>query len=66
MDGSPSTCGNHRGLSRRESQDGDHHDDRFGYREVGFQVHGIDAAGEVVVRRRVSRGRLLAFFEKLP
>src|SRR3954470_7733979 len=31
-----------------------------------FQVHGIAAAGEVVVRRRLSRGRILAFFEKLP
>jgi transposase len=31
-----------------------------------FQVHGINAAGEAVVRRRLSRGRLLAFFEKLP
>lgn len=31
-----------------------------------FQVHGIDATGEVVVRRRLSRGRILAFFEKLP
>ena len=31
-----------------------------------FQVHGVDAAGEVVVRRRLSRGRVLAFFEKLP
>src|SRR4051812_9236021 len=31
-----------------------------------FQVHGIDAAGEVVVRRRLSRGRILAFFEKRP
>src|SRR3954469_6606688 len=31
-----------------------------------FQVHGIDAAGEGVVRRRLSRGRILAFFEKLP
>ena len=55
------TCGNHRGLSGRESQDGHHYDDRVGYREVG-----IDAAGEVVVRRRLSRGRILAFFEKLP
>jgi hypothetical protein len=26
-----------------------------------FQVHGIDATGEVVVRRRLSRGRILAF-----
>lgn len=31
-----------------------------------FQVHGVDPAGEVVVRRRLSRGRVLAFFEKLP
>ena len=31
-----------------------------------FQEHGIDATGEVVVRRRLSRGRILAFFEKLP
>ena len=26
-------------------------------------MHGIDAAGEVVVRPRLSRGRILAFFE---
>ena len=31
-----------------------------------FQVHGIDAAGKVVVRRRLSRARMLPFFEKLP
>src|ERR687885_708657 len=31
-----------------------------------FQVHGIDAAGAVVVRRKLSRGRILAFFEALP
>lgn len=30
-----------------------------------FQVHGIDAAGEVVVRRQLRRGQLLRFFEKL-
>jgi transposase len=30
-----------------------------------FQLHGIDAAGEVVVRRRLRRGRLLGFFENL-
>src|SRR6516165_6198856 len=30
-----------------------------------FQVHGVDAGGEVVPRRRLSRGRVLAFFEKL-
>ena len=31
-----------------------------------FQVHGIDAAGQVVIRRQSKRRYLLAFFEKLP
>jgi transposase len=31
-----------------------------------FQVHGIDAEGVVVVQRKLTRSRLLAFFEKLP
>jgi transposase len=31
-----------------------------------FQVHGVDAAGQVVVRRRLKRRYVLAFFEKLP
>jgi transposase len=31
-----------------------------------FQVHGIDAFGKVVVQKRLTRGRLLAFFGKLP
>jgi transposase len=30
-----------------------------------FQVHGVDAAGKVIVQRRLTRGRLLAFFGKL-
>ncbi len=30
-----------------------------------FQVHGIDAAGEVVVRRALRRGHVLSFFSKL-
>jgi transposase len=29
-----------------------------------FQVHGIDAGGQVVVRRQLRRGELLKFFEK--
>jgi hypothetical protein len=29
-------------------------------------VHGVDAAGQVVVRRQLRRGRVLAFFQKLP
>jgi transposase len=31
-----------------------------------FQVHGVSEDGEVVLRRRLSRSRLLPFFEKLP
>ncbi len=30
-----------------------------------FQVHGIDAAGSVVIRRQLRRSQVLAFFEKL-
>jgi len=30
-----------------------------------FQVHGIDAAGQVVIRRQVKRRQVLRFFEKL-
>ena len=31
-----------------------------------FQVHGVDAAGQVVLRRQLRRRYVLAFFEKLP
>ena len=31
-----------------------------------FQVHGVDAAGEVVIRRQLKRRYVLAFFQKLP
>src|SRR5690242_18602727 len=31
-----------------------------------FQVHGVDAAGQVVVRRQLKRRHVLAFFAKLP
>jgi transposase len=30
-----------------------------------FQVHGIDAAGNVLIRRQLKRRYVLAFFEKL-
>ena len=30
-----------------------------------FQVHGVDAEGEVVIRRQLKRRYVLAFFEKL-
>src|ERR1041385_8834979 len=31
-----------------------------------FQVHGVDAAGNVVVRRQLKRRYVLTFFQKLP
>ena len=31
-----------------------------------FQVHGVDAKGNVVLRRQIKRRYVLAFFEKLP
>src|SRR5690349_2291895 len=31
-----------------------------------FQVHGVDANGQVVIRRKLKRRYVLAFFEKLP
>ena len=30
-----------------------------------FQVHGVDADGTVVIRRRVGRAKILEFFSKL-
>ena len=30
-----------------------------------FQVHGVDAEGNIVIRRQLKRRHLLAFFEKL-
>ena len=31
-----------------------------------FQVHGVDASGQVVIRRRLKRRAALSFFAKLP
>ena len=31
-----------------------------------FQVHGVDAAGNVIIRRQLKRRYVLAFFQKLP
>ncbi len=31
-----------------------------------FQIHGVDAAGNVIVRRRLKRRYVLSFFQKLP
>ena len=31
-----------------------------------FQVHGVDADGQVVLRRQLRRRQVLAFFQRLP
>jgi transposase len=31
-----------------------------------FQVHGVDAGDQVVIRRQLKRRSVLAFFQKLP
>jgi transposase len=31
-----------------------------------FQVHGVDAGGQVIIRRQLKRRQVLAFFQKLP
>ena len=31
-----------------------------------FQVHGVDAGGQVVIRRQLKRSHVLAFFQMLP
>src|ERR1700751_5698170 len=31
-----------------------------------FQVHGVDAGGQVVVRRQLKRRQVTVFFQKLP
>ena len=31
-----------------------------------FQVHGVDAGGQVVIRRQLKRRYVLAFFQKVP
>jgi transposase len=31
-----------------------------------FQVHGVDARGRVMLRKRLARGKVLGFFANLP
>jgi transposase len=31
-----------------------------------FQVHGVDAGGQVVIRHQLKRRHVLSFFQKLP
>ena len=39
---------------------------RFDIAKGVFQVHGVDGAGEVILRRRLSRSQILSTFELLP
>ncbi len=31
-----------------------------------FHLHGVDGSGETVIQKRLRRGQVLAFFDKLP
>jgi transposase len=31
-----------------------------------FQVHGVDGAGVVIIRKRISRAKVVEFFASLP
>jgi transposase len=31
-----------------------------------FQVHGVDAGGAIVLRKRLRRGQVMAFLARLP
>jgi len=50
----------------RGAQHANDHDYRSRFRQVGFQVHGVDAQGQVIIRRQLKRRYVLAFFQKLP
>jgi transposase len=38
---------------------------RFDIAKSVFQVHGVNASGEVVIRRQLKRRYVLTFFQKL-
>jgi transposase len=38
----------------------------FDIAKAVFQVHGVDGAGAVVIRKRISRSKVLEFFATLP
>ena len=44
----------------------DDHDNWSQFAKSVFQVHGVDARGQVAIRRQLKRRYVLAFFEKLP
>jgi hypothetical protein len=46
-------------------EDASDYDDRSRHHQVGFQVHGIDAARNVIVSKQLKRRYVLAFFQRL-
>src|SRR5665213_3537145 len=50
----------------RGAQHANGHDHRIDIAKSVFQVHGVDAAGQVVIRRRLKRRHVLMFFQKVP
>ena len=50
----------------RRSIHANDYDNGFDIAKSVFQVHGVDAAGQVVIRRQLKRRYVLAFFQKLP
>ena len=43
-----------------------YYDDWFDLAKTVFQVHGADGEGRAVLRRKLRRGKVLAFFAGLP
>ena len=66
MDGSPTPPAHDLRVSRKESDDEAGYDDWIGYREVRFSGARVDAAGQVVLRQKLSRSRVLEFSAKPP
>ena len=49
----------------QRSQHASGYDSRLDIAKSVFQVHGVDAAGQRLIRRQLKRRYVLAFFEKL-
>jgi len=59
-------CGMIAGREPEDVYDEQRYDDGLDIAKSVFQAHGVDATGEIVIRRILTRGRMLAFFVKLP
>ena len=58
-------CGSLAPANEEESRGSGSHD-RVGYAKSVSQLHGVDAAGTVVLRRQLRRSQLLVVFSKAP